>query len=109
MPELTQKVCPRCRSIYAGKAAEVVCPTCQDAIKRATARKDKAHHQTAPPANPVLQCLIKREGPTSTTIGGAVYTFTPNDRGHATCRVTNPNHNKFLIRSGQYAPYCAEP
>jgi len=109
MPEekLTQKVCPRCRSIYMGGSAEPVCPTCQGSINRATNRKERVRRQTETPENPVLQCLIAREGQTVATIGGCHYVFRPNDAGDSVCSVTNPNHHKFLIRSGQYQPYVA--
>lgn len=105
--KLIQKVCPRCRSIYMGKEQEPVCPTCQDNLVRADTKREKIRKQTEPPANPILECLIKREGPTTVNIGGCQYTFRQNQAGASVCLVTNPNHNKFLVRSGQYQPYVA--
>lgn len=105
--DLSQKVCPRCRSIYMGRETEPICPTCQDIIKRATIRQEKVRKQSESPENPLLQCLIQREGTTVVSIGGCHYTFRPNAAGDSVCSVTNPNHHKFLIRSGQYRPYVA--
>jgi len=105
MEPLTQKVCPRCRTIFMGTASELTCMICNDSINRATARKARVHHQTQPPANPVLECLIKREGATIVHVGGCQYTFRPNDAGDSVCKITNPNHHKFLIKSGHYQPY----
>lgn len=105
MSKLSQKVCPRCRSIYMGCQSEPVCPTCQDSIRRATVRKERVRSQSEPPENPVLECLVDRQGQTVATIGGASYVFKPNGSGTPVCRVTNPNHHKFLVRSGHYRPY----
>lgn len=105
--KLIQKVCPCCRSIYMGTPSEPVCPTCQGSIKRAADRKERVRRQTEAPENPVLQCLIAREGQTVATIGGCHYVFRPNNEGIPVCSVTNSNHYKFLIRSGQYRPYAA--
>lgn len=105
--ELTQKVCPRCRSIYMGTSTEPVCPTCQDAIKRATVRKERVRKQSEPPANPWLRCLVERDGPTLVTIGGCQYRFLKNELGHSICKVTNPNHFKFLLKQPLYESYVA--
>lgn len=99
------RVCNRCRSIFRGGQGECICPTCLDATKRAKVRKAKVHQQQQPPENPLLQCLIQREGATTVSIGGVTYRFTPNAAGHSICHVSNPAHNKFLLKSGQYVPY----
>lgn len=105
-PSLTQKVCPRCRSIYMGAASEMVCPTCQEGIKRASERAAKARRQTEPPENPVLECLIQREGTTVVPVGGCSYTFRPNSEGHSVCSVTNPAHHTYLLKTGHYQLYA---
>jgi len=105
MNELSQKVCPRCRHIYMGSVKEATCPTCQDNILRATARKERIRKQSAPPENPWLQCLIEREGPTAVMIGGCQLRFVKNQQGQAICKVTNPNHHKFLLKQPQYQIY----
>lgn len=107
MPEakLTQKVCPRCRSIYAGTMDELVCPTCQASLKRADTRKAIIRKQNQNPINPWLECTIKREGPTTVSIGGCTYTFRTNEHGDSVCKIINNNHYKFLTKSGHYRPY----
>ena len=101
------RVCKRCRSIFWGDQTECVCPTCLDTAKRADTKHQKINSQQQPPDQPLLRCLIQRPGITTVSVGGAVYTFTPNAEGHSVCKVTNPAHNKFLIKSGHYAAYEA--
>jgi predicted amidophosphoribosyltransferase len=106
--KLSQKVCPRCRSIFMSTTDELVCPTCTDSIKRAMTRKERVRKQSEPPENPWLQCLIEREGPTAVMIGGCQYRFIKNQHGQAICKITNSNHFKFLLKQPQYQVYEGE-
>jgi|GEM_PF-4261287 len=109
-PSLTQKVCPRCRSIFMGTATEIVCPTCQEGIKRASERTAKVRRQTESPANPVLECMIQRDGGvTVVPVGGCSYTFKPNSEGRSVCSVTNPAHHTYLLKTGHYQSYQGLP
>ena len=99
--------CRRCRVVFVGQPGEDLCPNCTGAIARAERKRAMIAAQKQV-LNPVLECLIDREGPTTVSIGGCVYTFRPNPAGHSVCTVTNWNHNKFLLKSGHYRPYSAE-
>lgn len=92
-----KNACIRCRCVFASKGQEH-CPRCEADLARRSFKADKIRKQTAPLENPVIECLIKRDGPTVFPIGGCHYTFRRNEAGHSVCTVTNPAHHRHLLK-----------
>ncbi|WP_281184194.1 hypothetical protein [Trichlorobacter lovleyi] len=103
-PKTEHRGCERCRVVFIGQPGEALCPNCTNAISRSKKRRALIAAQKQL-LNPVLECLIKRDGDTVVHVGGCQYRFSQNDAGHSVCNVTNYNHNKFLVKSGHYRPY----
>lgn len=57
----------------------------------------------------LIECLIKREGPTHINIHGFPYVFDKNEHGHYVCEVVSDSHANYLMRtSGKYyRPYSS--
>jgi hypothetical protein len=45
----------------------------------------------------LIECLIKREGPTHVTVAGFDYVFTKNDEGRKVCEVLSSDHQSYLL------------
>ena len=48
----------------------------------------------------MVECLIKRDGPTEVVAGGFKYIFEKNAAGHSVCDVVNDGVRKFLFEFG---------
>jgi DNA invertase Pin-like site-specific DNA recombinase len=57
----------------------------------------------------MMECLIKRDGPTSVQVGGFKYTFEKNKHGHSVCDVVNEGaRSYFLSLTTLYRDYNPE-
>lgn len=104
--ETLQLACKKCRCIFLGTLSEPLCPRCIDDARRKNERVEKIRHQSDPPPNAIIECLIEREGTTTANFGRVVYTFKPDEFGRKVCAVTNPAHHKSLLKfPGLYCLY----
>lgn len=101
MTNQEQRVCLRCKVVFMGNSDDALCLTCKGGLQRSEERKKRICQQTDPPENPMIECLIKREGVTTAQIGGVGYAFRHNSAGHSVCKVSNPSHHKFLLRQSE--------
>ena len=46
----------------------------------------------------LIECIIKRDGPTEIVYDRFAYRFRANEHGHAVCEVRNPGHVKQFLR-----------
>lgn len=53
----------------------------------------------------LIECLIKREGPTHVTIAGFDYVFAKNAEGRKVCEVLSTGHQNHLLELQHYVPY----
>ena len=56
-------------------------------------------------AGGMIECLIKRIGPTPVTMDGFTYIFTPNQHGHNVAFVQSPQHCERLLADSSYREY----
>lgn len=103
------KACRKCLAPFIGEGT--VCPGCsqreKNQVDKATLRQQR--NACTVTGNVMVQCLIEREGDTTTAAGsfGTLYTFRRNQYGHAVAKVDNPLHREQLLKSHFYRSYTA--
>lgn len=53
----------------------------------------------------LIECLIKRHGPTHITIAGFDYVFVEDKNGRKICKVMSPDHQRYLLSLKDYVEY----
>jgi len=106
----TLKACPKCLRPHVEETAE--CGKCLGMTleaERKTALRDQRNHPVVT-ANPWIECLIPRDGDTTTTVPpfGTVVTFKRNAAGRAIAKVERPEHRSALLRSAFYRSYTEQ-
>lgn len=103
----TLKACLRCHTPH--KLEGPYCQTCNhfDEAQEQKAALVRQRNQTDVTDNPFVECLINREGNTTTTIPpyGTTITFVRNAKGRAVAKVERPEHRAYLLNSIFYRSY----
>lgn len=55
----------------------------------------------------LIECLIKRDGPTHVVVAGFDYVFKPNERGRSVCEVMSSGHQAHFLALKDYVEYKA--
>jgi hypothetical protein len=53
----------------------------------------------------LIECKIKREGPTHVTVAGFDYVFAKNEHGHKVCDVLSSDHQSYFLELKDFVPY----
>lgn len=53
----------------------------------------------------LIECLIKREGPTHINVAGFDYVFEKNKEGRSVCDVISSGHQAHFLELGSFVPY----
>jgi len=53
----------------------------------------------------LIECKIKREGPTHVTVAGFDYVFAKNEHGHKVCEVLSSDHQSYFLELKDFVLY----
>ena len=53
----------------------------------------------------LIECLIKRDGPTHVTVAGFDYVFLPDENGRKICKVISTGHQAHFLSMKDYVEY----
>jgi len=72
--------------------------------------KQAENPATKPSDNNMIECIIKRDGPTQVNIEGFQHTFLKNEEGRYVCQIHSPHHREWLLGFPQmYREYVPDP